>query len=157
MASKFNKYSSPAYWTQSIQYYLNGLLHKYLKDNKMTQQDFADKLGVSKGYVSKILNGEFDHKLSKLVELALACDMVPRFEFVPQKYAELVLKNDYQTSKDWENYGDTFASSVTACNMISKKIKTVSSPKYTYILSNTTSIKSSLDWSEKEESKLNAA
>ena len=37
----------------------------------MTQSEFAERLGVSKGYISQILNGDFDHKLSKLTQLLL--------------------------------------------------------------------------------------
>ncbi len=51
--------------------------------------------------MSQILNGDFDHKLSKLVELALACDMVPRIELMPKAYAEQVVENTYLQPKDW--------------------------------------------------------
>ena len=106
MAPKFNKYEQPAYWTQNIQFALNGVLHDYLKVNNMTQKDFADKLGVSKGYVSQILNGNFDHKLSKLVELALACGMVPKVEFVPADNAQQVVKQSYLSAPEWKSYGE---------------------------------------------------
>lgn len=76
------------YWTQDIQLDLYEAVTKYLKDHDMTRADFARKLGVTKGYVSQILNGEFDHKLSKLVELALACDLVPVMNLLPADMAE---------------------------------------------------------------------
>lgn len=108
MAPKFNKYEQPAYWTQNIQYVLNGMLHAYLKDNKLSQTELAERLGVSKGYISQILNGNFDHKLSKLVELALSCEMVPKFEFVPLSKAEQVAKEAYLSPKDWVRYKEFF-------------------------------------------------
>lgn len=160
MALNFNKYEQPAYWTQTIQYYLDGMLHRYLKDNNMTQQELADKLQVSKGYISKILNGEFDHKLSKLVELGLACDMVPKFEFVPKKYADIVLKGTYLSNKDWENYGKLYESSLPLFNDDANEKNILSAPSYIHVLSNATyfsSIENASDWSKKEETKLNAA
>lgn len=79
---------NPGYWTQDIQLDLYEAVNRYLKDNNMTRAQFAEKLGVSKGYVSQVLNGDFDHKLSKLVELALACDLVPVFTLIPVSMAE---------------------------------------------------------------------
>ena len=108
MAPKFNKYEQPSYWTQNIQYALDGMLHAYLKANNKTQTELAEKLGKSKGYVSQILNGNFDHKLSKLVELAIACDMVPKIEFVPLKYAREVANDAYLSPKDWVPYKEFF-------------------------------------------------
>ena len=72
-----NKYDSPAYWTQLIQLSLQDNIRHYLEEKHLTQSEFAERLGVSKGYISQILNGDFDHKLSKLTQLALACEMVP--------------------------------------------------------------------------------
>lgn len=103
-----NKYDSPAYWTQLIQLMLYENINDYLVANGMTKKEFAEKLGVSKGYVSQILNGDFDHKLSKLTELALACDLVPRFDLVPSEYAEAVVRDTYMQPKDWRRY-DAFS------------------------------------------------
>ena len=72
---------SKEYWTTKIQLDLFEMIHEYLKSNKINRTQLAEKLGVSKGYVSQILNGNFDHKVSKLVELALALDKIPNFEF----------------------------------------------------------------------------
>lgn len=108
MEKLINQFSSPDYWTQWIQLSLYNYLRNYLESHNMTQKDFAEKLGVSKGYVSQIMKGDFDHKLSKLVELCLACELIPKFEFVPLKYAEKVIKHTYQNPKDWELYGDFF-------------------------------------------------
>lgn len=97
-----NKYKSAAYWTQLIQIMLYDKINSYLSSNNLSQKAFAQRLGVSKGYVSQILNGDFDHKLSKLTELALACDMVPKIEFVPIEYAEQVAKTAYIQPTDWK-------------------------------------------------------
>jgi len=38
-------------------------------------------LGVTKGYVSQILNGDFNHRLSTLVDLSLAMGKAPVIQF----------------------------------------------------------------------------
>ena len=100
--NKRNKYESPAYWTQLIQLMLHDNIKRYLEENNMTRSEFAERLGVSKGYVSQILNGDFDHKLSKLTELILACDMIPRIELVPKRYATHVMYDTYLQPTDWK-------------------------------------------------------
>lgn len=69
------------YWTTKIQLELFREINNYLLDTGMTRTAFAEKLGVSKGYVSQILNGDFDHKLSKMVTLLLAVEKVPQLQF----------------------------------------------------------------------------
>ena len=76
----------------------------------MNKTQLAAYLGCSKGYVSQLLNGDFDHKLSKLVELSLAIGKVPLLEYEDmeqyinedKKYVVFdvftVLKNDNFTS-----------------------------------------------------------
>jgi transcriptional regulator with XRE-family HTH domain len=73
---------SPAWLLAHIQSDLYALIENYRVEHKMKKKDIAAKLGVSKGYVSQILNGEFDHKLSKLIELALAFGKIPKIEFL---------------------------------------------------------------------------
>jgi len=53
----------------------------YLKVQRMTRTAFADKIGVSKGYVSQFLNGGSNHKLSRLVSIALAIGKHPHIVF----------------------------------------------------------------------------
>ncbi len=98
-----NKYDSPAYWTQLIQLSLHDNIKRYLEENNLTQSEFAERLGVSKGYISQILNGDFDHKLSKLTQLALACEMVPRIEFVPKQHSRAVAYESYIRPTDWKH------------------------------------------------------
>lgn len=97
----FNKYENAGYWTHLIQLAIYDHIKNYLETNNISRKDFAEKLGVTKGYVSQIMNGQFDHKLSKLVELILACDIVPKIEFVPAEYAEEVAKDTYLESLKW--------------------------------------------------------
>jgi transcriptional regulator with XRE-family HTH domain len=85
---------SPYYWVGKIQLQLFRAINEYLEANDMTRKEFAEQLGVSKGYVSQILNGNFDHKLSKMIELMLAIGMVPSLEMVPVEEAVAVAKGD---------------------------------------------------------------
>lgn len=72
---------TPEYWTTRIQLELFNKVECYLKENKLTRSDFAKKIGVSKGYVTQILNGDFDHRLSKLVEISIAIGYFPDMSF----------------------------------------------------------------------------
>ena len=82
---------SKEYWIGEIQQDLFELIEKYLINNNLNRIQFAEKLNVTKGYVSQILNGEFDHRISKLVELAMSIGKVPRIKFID---IEEILKQD---------------------------------------------------------------
>lgn len=72
---------SKEYWITKIQLDLFEMIENYLKVNNLSKKQLADKLGVSKSYITQILNGNFDHKISKLVELSLAFEKVPLLEY----------------------------------------------------------------------------
>lgn len=72
---------SREYWISEIQLMLFNLIEDYRKENKLTKTELAEKLGVTKGYITQILNGDFDHKVSKLVDLSLAFNKVPILNF----------------------------------------------------------------------------
>lgn len=99
-----DKYKSASYWTQLIQLMIYNNIRMFLDENNLSQKEFAERLGLSKGYVSQILNGDFDHRLTKLVELALACNLVPSLELVPARYAEKVVSDTYLKPIDWKSY-----------------------------------------------------
>ncbi|MDB9955080.1 helix-turn-helix transcriptional regulator [Flavobacteriaceae bacterium] len=72
---------SKEYWLEKIQNALFVELEDYIEKNNLNKTKFAEKLGVSKSYLSQVLNGNFDHKLSKLIELSLAIDKIPMVKF----------------------------------------------------------------------------
>lgn len=82
---------SAEYWLVKIQNDLYNLIENYRKEKKLKKTELADELGVTKGYVSQILKGDFDHKVSKLVDLSLAFNKVPIISYVD---IEEYLKND---------------------------------------------------------------
>jgi len=73
---------SREYWIADIQLKVFNLIEQFRSKKGWTKSQVAEKLGVTKGYVSQILNGDFDHKMSKLVDLALSFDKVPMLQFV---------------------------------------------------------------------------
>lgn len=73
--------SSKEYWLSKIQIDLFNQVSIYLETNNMNRSELAKKLGVTKGYISQILNGDSDHRISKLVELSLAIGLIPDIQF----------------------------------------------------------------------------
>ncbi len=72
---------SEVWYTVKTQQKLFRAVDAYLKKEGMSRQAFAEKLGVSKGRMSQILNGDFNGRLDRLVELALAAGTAPVIEF----------------------------------------------------------------------------
>lgn len=70
------------YWTAKIQMDLYEQLSHYMDKHNLNKTRFAKKPGYTKGYVTQILQGNFNHRISKLVELSLAINKVPKLEFV---------------------------------------------------------------------------
>jgi len=75
--------TKPEYWLETIQNEIFRQVTAYLKENKMTQNQLAEQLGVTKGYVSQIMKGEFNYTLKKLIELSLAVGKAPLISFTP--------------------------------------------------------------------------
>lgn len=73
--------SSPEYWTAEIQQHLYEEIATYMRQHNLNKAQLAERLGCSKSYVTQLLNGDFDHKLSKFVELSLLIGKIPEFTF----------------------------------------------------------------------------
>ncbi|MBS1601822.1 MAG: helix-turn-helix transcriptional regulator [Bacteroidetes bacterium] len=82
---------SREYWITEIQLKLFKLIENYRTKHNLTKTQIAEKLGVTKGYVTQVLNGDFDHRVSKLVDLSLAFGKVPVVHFVD---AERYMQDD---------------------------------------------------------------
>ena len=72
---------SKEYWTTKIQTDIYDSLVQYMESEGINQTQLAKRLEVSKGYISQILNGNFNFSLKKLVELLLVINKVPLIEF----------------------------------------------------------------------------
>ena len=75
--------NSPEYWTSKTQIELYNQAQKFMEATGKDRAHLAEYLGVSKGYVSQLLNGDYDHRMSKFFELALAFGVIPQIEFIP--------------------------------------------------------------------------
>lgn len=53
-----------------------------MREKNLNRTKLAEEFKVSKGYITQIFNGDFDHKLSKLIELSLASNKAPLIHFV---------------------------------------------------------------------------
>ena len=73
----------PEYWLETIQNEIYRQVAFYLKDSNMTQTQLAMQLGVTKGYISQVMKGEFNYTLKKLIELSLAIGKAPVVTFKP--------------------------------------------------------------------------
>ena len=90
---------SPEYWTAKTQIELYNQAKSFMKETGRNKTQLAEYLGVSKGYVSQLLNGDYDHRLSKFFELSLAFGVIPQIDFIPVgKYA-----SDDACSKQFKN------------------------------------------------------
>ncbi len=89
--------TSREYWLTKIQSELYNCVEQYLEQKGWTRTQLAEHLGVTKGYVSQILNGDFDHKLSKLIDLSLAVGVAPNIKF--QEISEYI--TDYLNGYDF--------------------------------------------------------
>jgi transcriptional regulator with XRE-family HTH domain len=68
---------SREFWINEIQNDLYGVMEKYMKEKNLNRSELAKELNVTKGYISQVLSGDFDHKISKFVDLALSCGKAP--------------------------------------------------------------------------------
>nr|WP_302828663.1 helix-turn-helix transcriptional regulator [uncultured Bacteroides sp.] len=110
MKTRAELLKNKGYWTAKLQTELFREISKFMQEKGMNNTQLAAYLGCSKGYVSQLLNGDFDHKLSKLVELSLTIGKAPLLEYVDmEQYISgdkesvvyetfTVLKNDNFTS-----------------------------------------------------------
>jgi transcriptional regulator with XRE-family HTH domain len=96
---------SPEYWIANIQISLYNCAERFMKLTGKNRAKLAEHLGVSRGYVSQLLNGDYDHKLSKLVELSLSFGFVPKIEFIP---LEEYLEKDELTRNGKELYNSNY-------------------------------------------------
>lgn len=68
---------SPEFWEENIKTELFNMIYDYMDEHSLSQKQLAEKVGCSKGYISQLLNGDSDHRLSKLVHLALSIGKAP--------------------------------------------------------------------------------
>jgi predicted XRE-type DNA-binding protein len=85
---------TPEYWFEQAQDELYRQVTEFMEKERINQTQLAEKLGVSKGYISQVMKGEFNYTLKKLIELAMAVGKIPTIEY---KGIEQVVKEDSQS------------------------------------------------------------
>jgi len=83
-------YKWPEYWLEKIQNDIYRAAVEFMKQKGLNQNGLAQHLGVTKGYVSQILNGNFNFSISNLVKLSLALGVAPDLDLSKslEEYAE---------------------------------------------------------------------
>jgi transcriptional regulator with XRE-family HTH domain len=96
MVTREQLLQSVEYWLVHAQGEIYRQVIEYIETEKITQTELANRLGVSKGYVSQILKGEFNYTLKKLIELSLAVGKVPVIKY---KAIRDVIREDQSTRR----------------------------------------------------------
>ena len=52
-----------------------------MKEHNMNRTQFAEYLGVSKGYVTQLLNGDYNYSISKVCDLSAKLGVKPTLTF----------------------------------------------------------------------------
>ena len=100
---------SPSYWTAGLQMELYRQILAFMESHHMNKTQLAEYLGCTKGYVTQLLNGDFDHKLSKFVELSLAINKIPEISF--SDVDEYILSDEKEYVAKTSNFEETEVSS----------------------------------------------
>lgn len=88
--------SSRDFWINQIQNDLYGIIEEYMKKNDLNRTELAKSLGVTKGYITQVLKGDFDHKISKMVDLSLSSGKAPLLYFIDlNKFIKDDFENKY--------------------------------------------------------------
>lgn len=80
MISRKELYRTPEYWQERTQNDIFRAVHQYMEEKGHNQSTLATELGVSKGYISQILNGNFNFSLKKLIHLCLKLGIAPKLD-----------------------------------------------------------------------------
>lgn len=73
----------PDYWITQIQMAIYNCAMDFMKESGKNRSQLAEYLGVSKGYVTQLLSGDYNYSLSKLVETSMAFGYIPKVHFTP--------------------------------------------------------------------------
>ena len=82
MLSRKELIQTPEYWIETLQNEIFRQVYQYMDKENLNQSQLAKKLGVSKGYISQILNGNSNFTLKKLIELSISIGIIPDIQFL---------------------------------------------------------------------------
>jgi len=93
----------PSYWTAKVTHSFAISLNNMMAEKNVTKTDLANKVGVSKAYITKVLRGEANFTVETMVKFAMALGCVIEdihflnshtdgTMFSPQKSSSIALK-----------------------------------------------------------------
>ncbi len=94
MKNKKELIKSSAYWFEKTQNEFYRQFYNYMQEQNISQNEMAEMLNVTKGYISQILNGNFNPTLKKLIELSIAIQRVPDINY--KTFEEIMQPNSYK-------------------------------------------------------------
>ena len=83
MTSRESLLRKPIYWFDHEQNEIFRQVTYYMEREGINKTELAKRLNVSKGYISQILNGDFNYTLRKLIDLSMAIGLVPEIKYTP--------------------------------------------------------------------------
>lgn len=72
---------NPSYIIQNVQLSIYTMVDREMSLRNMNRKKMSAFLNISKRQLNKILDGEFDGKLSQLIEIALKLGYTPKIKF----------------------------------------------------------------------------
>ena len=72
LAEKYGNHGTPereAFSAKAIAYYYGELIKETRKEQKLTQQELAEKIGKERAYIAKIEQGKTDLQISNFVQI----------------------------------------------------------------------------------------
>lgn len=85
---------SERYWLGRVKYDVAAQLQDLLKDAGITQDKYAEKLGVKAPQVSRTLSGSTNPTLETMVKMGWALGYIPRVTFVPVQQRQIEVTDD---------------------------------------------------------------
>jgi transcriptional regulator with XRE-family HTH domain len=88
--------NTPEFLSEKIAMKISLEVDKHLENIEMSKKDFAKLLGVSKPYVSQLLQGENNMTIYTVCKIAMALDLQPVIQFKEQESCSDPLEEDIE-------------------------------------------------------------
>jgi predicted XRE-type DNA-binding protein len=98
----------PSYWVEAFNGELYDAIAKYMDENNINRKQLSEKLGISKGRVSQILNGNINFSIEKFVEISLKIDKYPCMALKSKSDYRDFIENDNSITFEFTNEYSSF-------------------------------------------------
>lgn len=96
MTSREKLLRKPIYWFDQAQNEIFRQVADYMEREQLNRTELAKNLNVSKGYITQLLNGDFNYSLKKLIELGMKIGVVPQISY---KDINEVINDDHKSKE----------------------------------------------------------